>query len=106
MCVVATLVCQGNFFCEELHWDGGDCLTDDGCSAQGDCSLCGGHWDAVMAACPSAEGSAVVPDRCEGECSTMFSEWWQECSIDPTVRSLDTELGGELGQFAAKCTGH
>eukprot|EP01043_Picozoa_sp_COSAG02_P005637 COSAG02_NODE_154_length_33067_cov_38.282092_6_plen_107_part_00 len=106
MVLVTALTNQGNFYCEELHWDGGDCLTDDACSTEGDCSLCGGHWDAVMAACPTAEGSSVVPSACEGECSTLFSEWWEECSVEETVRSLDTELGGELGQFASKCTGH
>ena len=89
-----------------LHWDGGDCLTEDARSNEGDCSLCGGHWDAVMAACPTATGSSVVPSRCDGECSTMFSEWWQQCSIEETVRALDRELGGQLGQFAASCGGH
>jgi hypothetical protein len=36
----------------------------------------------------------------------MFSEWWQQCSIEETVRALDRELGGQLGQFAASCGGH
>ena len=37
----------GNFFCESLHWDGGDCLVEDACGDTGECSMCGGHWDAV-----------------------------------------------------------
>ena len=106
----------GNFFCESLHWDGGDCLVEDACGDTGECSMCGGHWDAVsrknsecpswhwahcqmrrteacahagaqvMGACPKGSGSQVIPSTCPEACAEMFSAWWTTCQVEPNVR--------------------
>jgi len=94
---------SGNFFCEDLFYDGGDCLTDDICDGDNECSMCGSHWNAVNEACPPAGSDKPIPDACDIECGRVFSAWYTGCDEDTSVVALDQELGGALEKFAIIC---
>jgi hypothetical protein len=93
----------GNFFCKSLHFDGGDCLTDDGCEKQGKCSLCGSRWKAVMDRCPASSNGSPVPSTCKTGCADMWTEWWKGCRMESAVSQLDKQLNGALTRFTALC---
>ena len=93
----------GNFYCKTAHFDGGDCLTHDGCTKTGKCSLCGSRWKALMEVCPAASSNSAVPDKCTKGCGDMWTQWWKGCKDENHVKQLDVQLGRELTKFTSKC---
>jgi hypothetical protein len=45
---------------------------------------------AINTACPGAEAGQVVPRACGAACANVFMPWWNRCSTDEGVMSLDS----------------
>ena len=53
---------------------------------------------AINTACPGAEAGQVVPRRCGAACADVFMPWWNRCSTDEGVMSLDSSNSQALRQ--------